>query len=202
MLDGLAFHKGCFSPAAQENLLCDVSTVVRQAPFYRPRMPGSGRPFSVLMTCAGPLGWVADACGYRYHRHHPVQATSWPPIPASLLRLWQTLSDYPAPPQCCLINLYLAHARMGLHQDCDEEAMEAPVLSVSLGDTATFRMRLEGEKKSCSWRLCSGDVLVMSGAARRSFHGIDRIFPGSSGLFGAGGGRINITMRRVTLPAD
>ena len=198
--DGLALHRGYFPPRAQAGLLAEVMAVAARAPFFRPHIPGSGRPFSVLMTCAGPLGWVADVSGYRYRRAHPVRATAWPPIPMSLLRLWQAVTDYPAPPECCLVNLYRPGARMGLHQDKDEEAMDAPVVSLSLGDMATFRVRLEGERRSRSWRLCSGDVVVMGGAARRSFHGVDRIFAGSSGLLGRRGGRINVTLRRVTLP--
>jgi alkylated DNA repair protein (DNA oxidative demethylase) len=86
---------------------------------------------------------------------------------------------------------------MGLHQDRDENARAAPVLSVSLGDDALFRIGGESRKgPTKSVRLRSGDVLVFGGPARLAFHGIDRIFAGTSGLI-PGGGRINLTLRRV-----
>jgi alkylated DNA repair protein (DNA oxidative demethylase) len=40
---------------------------------------------------------------------------------------------------------------------------------------------------------------VMGGPARLCFHGIDRVLAGTSPLV-AGGGRINLTLRRVTRP--
>src|SRR5262249_35254140 len=45
-------------------------------------------------------------------------------------------------------------------------------------------------------RLASGDALVLGGAARLAFHGVDRIIPGTSTLLPEGG-RINLTLRRV-----
>lgn len=195
---GFGLYRGYFSPGGQQDLLGEVREIVARAPFYRPVMPHSGRPFSVRMTCAGPLGWVSDIRGYRYEVRHPASDAPWPPIPPSLLRLWDALTGYPAPPECCLVNFYRGkRARMGLHQDMDEDAMDAPVVSVSLGDTATFRLRMENEEHSRSWRLHSGDVVVLGGESRRAFHGIDRIFPSSSGLLGEKGGRINLTLRRV-----
>ena len=200
--DGFRLHRGYFPPGEQQELVSQVREIAAQSPFYRPVMPNSGRPFSVLMTCAGPLGWVSDIRGYRYEARHPVGGAPWAPIPPVLLRLWDALTEYPAPPECCLVNFYRGQrARMGLHQDRDEDAMDAPVVSVSLGDTATFRLRMENEKHSRSWRLCSGDVVVLDGESRRSFHGIDRIFPSSSNLLGEKGGRINLTLRRVRPPA-
>ena len=174
---------------------------VGEAPFYRPRMPGNGKPFSVEETNFGPLGWVSDKKGYRYQAQHPVTGQSWPDIPASLTKLWDEIADaaYPGSggPQCCLVNLYRAGARMSLHQDKDEEALSAPVVSVSLGDEAVFRIggvQKGGPTKSV--RLASGDVLMFGGPARLVHHGIDRILPGTSTLI-ADGGRINLTLRRV-----
>ncbi len=169
---------------------------VGEAPFYRPQMPGNGKPFSVEETNFGPLGWVADKKGYRYQAQHPVTGQSWPDIPASLTKLWDEIADAP-PPQCCLVNLYRAGARMSLHQDKDEEALSAPVVSVSLGDEAVFRIggvQKGGPTKSV--RLASGDVVMFGGSARLMHHGIDRILPGTSTLI-PDGGRINLTLRRV-----
>jgi alkylated DNA repair protein (DNA oxidative demethylase) len=110
------------------------------------------------------------------------------------------LCDYPAPPQACLVNYYGAAARMGLHQDRDEEDMAAPVVSLSLGDSCLFR--IGGEKRNdptSTLRLASGDAVVLGGGARLAFHGVDRIIAGSSTLLPEGG-RINLTLRRVTRP--
>src|SRR4030095_13496068 len=103
------------------------------------------------MTNFGPLGWVSDtAKGYRYEPVHPATAHSWPPIPETLLRLWDEATRYSAPPEACLGNFYGPTARMGLHRDQDEAALDAPVLSVSLGDSAYFRFgtaNLNGETR-------------------------------------------------------
>lgn len=102
------------------------------------------------------------------------------------------------PPEACLINLYDAAARMGLHQDRDEAELSVPVVSLSLGDTALFRAGgLTRGGPTRSFRLASGDAMTLGGAGRLAFHGVDRIYPGSSTLL-AEGGRINLTLRRVT----
>ena len=67
-------------------------------------------------------------------------AMPWPAIPESILAIWNRVSNYPHPPEACLVNFYGADAKMGLHQDRDEEDFEAPVVSISLGDTALFRV--------------------------------------------------------------
>lgn len=153
---------------------------------------------SVQMSNMGPLGWVTDqAGGYRYQAAHPVTGGAWPAIPAVLLGLWAELADAETPPDACLVNLYRDGARMSLHQDQDEADMRFPVLSVSLGDTAVFR--LGGAKRADptrSLKLNSGDVCLLAGEARLFFHGVDRVLEGSSTLI-PGGGRINLTLRRA-----
>ena len=185
---------------AQEALLEAVMARVAVAPFYRPVMPRSGAPLSVEMTNFGPLGWVTDQeKGYRYEARHPVSGEPWPEIPESLLTLWGETTVYGALPEACLVNLYRETARMGLHRDADEEAVDAPVLSVSLGDTAIFRFGgLSRRGATTALKLNSGDVLMFGGPARMMYHGIDRILAGSSSLV-PGGGRINLTLRRVTI---
>jgi len=187
--------------AAQEALVEDIRGVVEATPLYVPTMPKTGKPMSVRMTNCGELGWVTDRDGgYRYQAQHPVTGDPWPPIPERLMALWRELADYPHPPQACLVNFYSDSARMGLHQDRDEKEFSAPVLSVSLGDSCLFRVG--GTKRSdptVSVRLSSGDVVVLGGAGRLAFHGVDRIYPETSTLLKKGG-RINLTLRRVTLP--
>ena len=86
---------------------------------------------------------------------------------------------------------------MGLHQDADEADFSVPVLSVSLGDTAVFRLGGPSRRDPArTLRLSSGDICVLDGAARRWFHGVDRVLAGSSRLI-PGGGRINLTLRRA-----
>ncbi|MEG9883181.1 MAG: alpha-ketoglutarate-dependent dioxygenase AlkB [Hyphomicrobiales bacterium] len=197
-VEGLSILRGYFARPAREALLTAIQGVMRKSPPFRPVMPRSGRPFSVMMTNCGPLGWVSDRAGYRYQTAHPETGAPWPPMPDSLLSLWRDVAGYPAPPQACLVNIYSQTSRMGLHRDMDEETFSAPVISVSLGDTATFRIATgRGKAPTRSFPLASGDVLIMGGAARLAYHGIDRIHDGSSTLI-AQGGRINLTLRRVT----
>jgi alkylated DNA repair protein (DNA oxidative demethylase) len=182
----------------QQGLLEDIRAVVVEAPLYRPEMPRSGKPFSVRMTNCGELGWVADKAGYRYQDQHPVTGAPWPPIPERLLKLWDDLTGYPHPPQACLVNFYDTGARMGLHQDRDESDFSAPVLSISLGDACLFRIGgTERRQPTRSFRLESGDVVILGGESRLAFHGVDRIYPTTSTLL-RDGGRINLTLRRVT----
>ena len=186
---------------AQKSLVEAIRDVVRQAPLYTPVMPRTGTPMSVRMTNCGSLGWVTDkAHGYRYQPTHPVSGEPWPPIPPELIALWNALSGYEHPPQACLVNFYAADARMGLHQDRDEADLEAPVLSISLGDDCLFRVGgTERSDKTVSFRLGSGDVVVLGGESRLAFHGVDRIYPVTSTLL-RDGGRVNLTLRRVTRP--
>jgi len=184
---------------AQNALLAALRRVIAEAPLFTPTMPRSGNPMSVRMTNCGPLGWVTDKeRGYRYQATHPETGKPWPPIPQMLLDLWDGVADYPFPPQACLVNYYTGSAKMGLHQDKDEEDFSAPVLSVSLGDTGVFRVGGRSRKDPTrTIELKSGDVVVLGGEDRLAYHGIDRILGGTSDLL-AEGGRFNLTLRRVT----
>ena len=199
--EGVSLWRGWLDPEAQRALLREVTALLEEAPPFCPTMPRSGRPFSVRMSNAGPLGWVSDRSGYRYQPTHPGTGRPWPAIPRQVLELWEALAAYPAPPEACLINLYDAEARMGAHQDRDEAALDAPVLSVSLGAAAQFAIggvdRGGGTRKLL---LQSGDVLALGGPARLIFHGVDKVFAGTSPLprLPAGAARINLTLRRVT----
>lgn len=195
-LPGFHYWPGALDAEAQARLLTMVLAATEQAPFYRPVTPG-GRPFSVDMTNLGPLGWVSDRGGYRYQATHPVTGARWPPMPPQLIGLWAALTGWPDPPEACLVNLYRETARMGLHQDRDEADLTAPVLSISLGDAAMFRIGPAEGGRTTRLRLASGDVCALTGPARLARHGIDRILPGSSGLV-PGGGRLNLTLRRAT----
>ncbi|KXF79230.1 alkylated DNA repair dioxygenase [Paramesorhizobium deserti] len=197
--DGLRYLPDCFDRSEQEALVGAIREIVADAPLFTPAMPKTGKEMSVRMTNCGVLGWVTDKeHGYRYQATHPATGRPWPAIPDMLLALWRDISDYPHPPEACLINFYTDKAKMGLHQDRDESEFDAPVVSVSLGDACLFRVG--GTKRgdpTQSFRLKSGDVVVLGGEARLAFHGVDRIYPGTSTLL-KNGGRINLTMRRAT----
>ena len=190
---GVRIHPGLLSPETQAALVDEVRDIAGKAPFFRPETQ-RGQLMSVRMTSAGAVGWVSDRRGYRYEPRHPSGAC-WPPIPAGIRAIWDAVARSPAPPDTCLVNYYDATARMGLHQDRDEADLSHPVVSVSLGDDALFRIGNEtrGGRTESIW-LHSGDVVVLEGASRLLFHGVDRLRPGSSTLL-RNGGRINLTLR-------
>lgn len=196
VMPGFDVWPGLLDPSAQRALVDVVWAAAEHAPFSN-YAAAYGKPMSVAMTALGPLGWTSDARGYRYVDRHPDTGRSWPDIPPVLLDLWKALGDPETPPDSCLVNLYRDRARMGLHQDRDEADPRFPVLSISLGDTAVFRIGGVNRKEPTrSLKLSSGDVCRLSGPARLAFHGVDRILPGSSSLV-PGGGRINLTLRRA-----
>jgi alkylated DNA repair protein (DNA oxidative demethylase) len=199
-VDGFRIVPGYLDRAAQSAVRDALRDIFARAPLYTPRMPKTGRAMSVRMTNCGPLGWVTDERGYRYQATHPDTGEPWPPMPGVLLDAWRELAGYVHAPESCLVNVYGPDAKMGLHQDRDEQDFNAPVVSLSLCDTCLFRVG--GTKRSDptrSVRLASGDAVVLGGDGRLAFHGVDRIIPGTSTLL-PDGGRINLTMRRVTRP--
>jgi DNA oxidative demethylase len=202
ILPGVRYLPAYLDSAGQRALLTALRAVIAEAPLYQPRMPQSGKPFSVRMTNCGPLGWVSGIDGYRYQPTHPVTGARWPAMPAIVLEAWEALSGYPRPPEACLVNYYAPDTRMGLHQDKDEADFSAPVVSLSLGEEALFRVG--GTRRSDptrSFRLRSGDAVVLGGEARFAFHGVDRIMSGTSAIL-AEGGRFNLTLRRVGAPRN
>lgn len=193
---GVRVHEGFIDASAQAAMAADIRAVARAAPFVA-QVTRRGVPLSVRMTSAGRYGWTSDRRGYRYERSQPSGAP-WPPIPASVLAVWDAVAPDARRPESCLVNWYAPDARMGMHQDRDEGDFAQPVVSVSLGDAALFRIgnRERGGRTESVW-LRSGDVAVMGGTARLLHHGVDRIAPGTSTLLGAPG-RINLTLRVVT----
>jgi DNA oxidative demethylase len=200
ILEGLKYHPGFLDRVAQEQLLAVLRAAVAEAPLFQPVMPRTGRPFSVKMTNLGALGWVSDVKGYRYQATHPDTGKPWPVIPDMVMDIWRSVSTYAHDPQACLVNFYAASTKMGMHQDKDEEDFAAPVVSISLGDTAVFRIggTTRGGKTE-TINLQSGDVLVMGGSSRLCFHGVDRVLSGTSSLL-KHDGRLNLTLRRVRKP--
>ena len=198
--EGFVHSPGALDRAEQETLLAAIMTVLDEAPLYTPTMPRSGRPLSVRMSNCGPLGWVSDKDGYRYQPQHPETGRPWPEMPDQVRSIWSRFAPGAPPPEACLINVYEPGTRLGSHVDRDEDDISAPVVSVSLGDDAVFHVggrTRTGPKRRLTLR--SGDVVVLGGAARLAYHGVDRILPGTGDLLGRPG-RINLTLRRVTAP--
>ena len=196
VIPGFDLWPGLLDPPTQRALVEAALAAAKAAPFANYET-AYGKAMSVAMTAFGPLGWTSDKAGYRYAEQHPQTQRAWPAMPQALLDLWASLGDPDVPPDSCLINLYRDGARMGLHQDRDEADPRFPVLSISLGDTAVFRIGGTSRKDPTrSLKLSSGDVCRLSGPARLAFHGVDRILPGSSSVV-PGGGRINLTLRRA-----
>jgi alkylated DNA repair protein (DNA oxidative demethylase) len=196
--NGIRHLPGYLDRSKQEALVEAIRAVVAKAPLYTPVMPGTGKEMSVRMTNCGPLGWVTDKQrGYRYQPNHPATGMPWPAMPPQLLDLWTNIAGYEKPPEACLVNFYNDDARMGLHQDRDEQDLAAPVLSISFGNTCLFRVGgLNRNDRTLSFKLSSGDIVVLGGEGRLCFHGVDRIHPATSTLL-KNGGRINLTLRRV-----
>lgn len=194
-LRGFEIYSGYLDAPAQEAMLADLRVVQAAAPLFSPMTP-YGKPMSVRMTSAGKYGWFSDRRGYRYVQSHP-DGQPWPPIPPSVLAVWEALVSRERAPDCCLLNFYGEGARMGMHQDKDEADFTWPVLSISLGDEGLFRIgnATRGGKTESLW-LRSGDVVLMGGEARLTYHGVDRIRPGTSTLLNKPG-RLNLTLRVV-----
>lgn len=192
-LRGARVLPGYLDGAAQAALVEDIRAVVAAAPLFHPETRW-GKKMSVRMTSAGRVGWISDRRGYRYASEHP-SGVAWPNLPERVLEIWRGVSGVERAPDTCLVNFYDVDARMGLHQDRDEASAEWPVVSVSLGDDALFRIggTEKGGTTESLW-LRSGDVLVLEGASRLAYHGVDRLRARSSTLL-AKGGRINLTLR-------
>lgn len=211
MIAGCRYLRGRLDEPSQLALLAAAEERLAEAPLHRPMAPW-GKPLSVSMSNAGALGWVTDAKGYRYQATHPETGRPWPAIPEVLLEIWAAEAGASRAPDCCLINHYRPGAKLGLHRDDTEAEWDHPVLSVSLGDAATFRIGgLKRSDPTASMTLESGDVFLLSGEGRLAYHGVDRVKRRAPNILdgrplfdagdGKGGGRLSFTLR-VAGPGD
>lgn len=187
LVRGVEFYDGFLSDDEQKVMVNSLREVAQVAPMFSPKTR-FGKSMSVQLTAAGKFGWYSDRSGYRYVDQHP-SGVGWPGIPKCVLDVWQFFVTDAPDPECCLINYYGEGARMGMHQDMDEADYQWPVVSISLGDEALFRIGsvTKGGSTESTW-LRSGDVCLMGGDARLVHHGIDRIKFGTSTLLPRGGG--------------
>ena len=188
-----------FPDRAAPGILADVQAVIAKAPAVRYRVPAGG-VMSVALSGCGDVAWVSDQSGYRYSPVQPASGAPWPAMPQTLRALAESVAaeaGFPGfHPDSALINFYDFDARMGLHQDRDEAALDQPVVSVSLGRAARFRFG--GTTRRAATRsvvLRDRDVLVFGGPARLMFHGIDRLLGPVHPILGQV--RLNITFRRA-----
>ena len=185
-----------FAHARAGALLAAVSQITQQAPFRRMSTPG-GRPMSVAMTNCGTVGWITDHAGYRYARKDPVTELFWPEMPSVIYELATSAAREAGftefDPDACLINRYEPGTKLSLHQDKNEQDFDHPIVSVSLGLPATFLWRRE--RTTARVPLSHGDVLVWSGTARLTYHGVDILRNGDHPATGPV--RYNLTFRRA-----
>lgn len=196
--EGAVILRG-FAVSQAAVLVEEVERITRAAPFRHLVTPG-GYTMSVAMTNCGRVGWVSDRKGYRYDPVDPDTGKPWPEIPAAFLELAVNAAATAGfgnyDPDACLINRYVAGAKLGLHQDRDEDDAWAPIVSVSLGIPAVF---LWGGKRRSErvrrLRVENGDVVVWGGPARFVYHGVAPLKEAEHALTGAA--RINLTFRKV-----
>jgi len=196
--DGAVLLRG-FADSESPALIEAVTRITQAAPFRHLITPG-GYTMSVAMTNCGRVGWVSDRTGYRYDPLDPDTKVPWPAMPSAFLDLAARAASHAGfadyDPDACLINRYVAGAKLSLHQDRDEKDAWAPIVSVSLGLPATF---LWGGKRRADpvrrLRLESGDVVVWGGPARFVYHGVAPLKDGEHPLTGTA--RINLTFRKV-----
>lgn len=207
LLPGVVHVKGWLDAAAQRELADDFRHwAAPPAGLRHPRVP-TGHLMSVQSVC---LGW--HWLPYAYSRTaDDTDGAPVKPLPRSLFELGRAAvaAAYGAAsreahayaPDAAIVNLYAPGARLGLHQDA-EEPSDAPVVTLSLGDTCIFRMAgaLRRSAPFCDAPLASGDLLVFGGPNRRIYHGVPKVHEGTapSGL-GLPPGRLSITLRETGL---
>jgi alkylated DNA repair protein (DNA oxidative demethylase) len=182
-----------------ERVLPALEGVLAQAPFRHMVTPG-GFTMSAALSSCGSFGWTTNRHGYRYSATDPQTSQPWPPIPEVLMQLAReaaAATGFPGfTPDACLINRYIPGAKMSLHQDKDEQDLQWPVVSLSLGIAAVFLFGgFERADKAQQIVLQHGDMVVWGGVDRLRFHGVLPIKPAEHPLLGEQ--RINITFRKA-----
>jgi alkylated DNA repair protein (DNA oxidative demethylase) len=189
-----------FAQKYETELFAGLKEVTAKAPFRHMVTPGGFR-MSVAMTNCGAFGWITDETGYRYDRVDPETNATWPEMPDCFLKLASSAATEVGfdefLPDACLINRYEPGSKLSLHQDKNERDFEQPIVSVSLGVSATFLFG--GSRRNDKTERIPvehGDVIVWGGPARLRYHGVMALKEGFHPL--AGGRRFNLTFRKAT----
>jgi alkylated DNA repair protein (DNA oxidative demethylase) len=180
-----------------EQLLPALESILLAAPLRHMMTPG-GFSMSVGTSSCGALGWITDRTGYRYSSVDPLSGLPWPALPpvfAELAHSAATRAGFAGfDADSCLINRYVPGAKMSLHQDKDEKAYAAPIVSLSLGLPAMFLFGgFNRSDKSQRIALLHGDMVIWGGVDRLRFHGVLPIKQGRHPRLGEQ--RINLTFR-------
>lgn len=199
-MNGFNFFKNYLSVELQKKALEAIDLILDECPPFTNTM-WNGQPFKVINANAGLYGWVSDPTGYRYQSFHPDTKQNWPTIPDIILQITKELTDKAGfggfKPECCYVNFYSKDAFLGIHRDDTEDNLSAPIVSISLGDTAWFYLGgLTKEDKKQRIILESGDCYVQGGESRNYYHSIKKILPKTSNLL-PDGGRVNLTVRQI-----
>ena len=198
---GAVHLKHYLSEAEQHAIAaCCLEIGAGEAGFYTPIVRG-GHPMSVRMLCLG-RHWNARTYSYQDYRQD-VDGRPAPPLPSDLADIARRAGadvGFTFTPDMCIVNWYIATSKMGMHQDKDESpesiARGAPVVSLSIGDTARFLFGgLKRKDPIEKMRLESGDAFVFGGPARLRYHGVTRIEPGTAPPGLPFEGRLNLTFR-------
>lgn len=192
------WHLRGFLTDAQQDAFADAARLLKTAaPFASPTMR-DGTPLSVRVSSFGARGWWADKEGYRYIPKHPTTGKAFPKIPDEIRRaahqalyaasrytgqclpehtsadwgLASGLSNHVAACDTCLVNHYGPGAQLGWHVDQTELDKVSPIITFSIGATATFEIRVDvdGEPRTFRHRLDSGDAVIMAGPSRLGEH--------------------------------
>lgn len=187
-----------FCLANDEALLAAVLGVAAVSPFRESFTPG-GAKMSVYTTGCGDYGATDDG-NYRMSPVDPVTRKAWPPMPSVFYDLGVAAAKAAGfddfEPNMTHINRYAPGAKLGMHQDRGESDTLAPIVSLSLGLPATFKLGgFDRSDPAKSIGLVHGDVVVWGGPARMRFHGVLPVKPGRHPLTGEF--RYNLTIRRV-----
>lgn len=188
-----------FADADALALLHAVHDIARRAPFRHMTTPGGYR-MSMAITNCGSVGWVSERAGYRYAERDPETGAAWPPLPPLFVQVAERAAlaaGFPGYlPDSCLINRYVAGAKLSLHQDKDENDFSAPIVSVSLGLPAQFLFGgAQRNQRVQRVQLRHGDVVAWGGASRLAYHGVAPLIDGEHAATGRC--RINLTFRKA-----
>jgi alkylated DNA repair protein (DNA oxidative demethylase) len=194
-----AFLLRAFALRDEQETLSALRRVLAEAPLRHMVTPGGYR-MSVAMTNCGRAGWVTDRSGYRYDAIDPETGQPWPKMPEVFSRLASRAATEAGfsgfRPDACLVNRYEPGTRLSLHQDKDEKDFTQPIVSVSLGISATFLFGGERRSdKALRIILRHGDVVVWGGPARLRYHGVAPLKDSVHPLLGRE--RVNLTFRKA-----